>query len=98
MSRRISPPDTVTALKIYLSHPCEIGNDEIKKLFSIKSHTKVLQIKREVQAKQAELGIKVWNPHCVNTEVAYSIWNIDISKLERNYKKLKSLTLAENES
>ena len=83
-------PTTTTAIRIYYEHAMEIGNQQIMELFGASQST-ASAMKKEVQQRQAEEGIKVYTPGYVNTELAYQVWGLDIDRLIRNYKKMKAL-------
>jgi len=93
----IRMPDTETALRIYYSNANEIGSREIRELFKLSANSgaTVARIKKTVWAEQEKRGIKTWNAGSIDTETAYEVWGLDIRKLERNYKKMKALGLAE---
>lgn len=87
--KRIPLPDAKRALELYYSVP-EIGNKEIKYLFGC-GDTTAAKLKRAAKKKMIELGKNSWYPANVNIKIAYQAWNIDVSELEQNQKKLAEL-------
>lgn len=91
MSKRLSPPDAETALRIYYDHPLEIGSEEIRELFGVKAGSTIARIKKEVRNAQAEEKTLTWNPANVDTDTAYRIWGLNVEKLERSLKRKKAM-------
>ncbi len=81
------------ALRIYYSCP-EIGNDEIRELFGDLSSSTIARYKKAVQEKQLETGVRTMCLYTIDTETAFEVWGIDVSKLEWRRKKLQKLGLA----
>lgn len=84
--------DLKTCLKIYYTYP-ELGSDEIKELFGV-SDGVASTMKKSVRKKQIEENVMVLDKYCVNTELAFKVWGIDIEDIERRVKKLEKLGLA----
>ncbi len=78
-------------LRIYYTYP-EIGSAEIKELFDV-GDTTATRLKKSVRKKQIEKNVMVLDRHCVNTEVAFEVWGIDIEDIENRVKKLEKLGL-----
>ena len=51
------------------------------------------RLKNMVRVLQDEKEIKTIGQYSVNTELAFKVWGIDISKLERSKEKLNKLGL-----
>ena len=81
-----------TALKIYYEYS-ELGNKEITTLFGQRSSATVSKLKQIVKDEMCKKGIYSYGANKVNTEVAYAVWGINISDLEKRMKKLKELNL-----
>ena len=84
--------DLKTCLRIYYTFP-ELSSAEIKELFGV-SDGAATAMKKPVRKKQIEENIMVLDSHCVNTELAFKVWGIDIEDIERRVKKLEKLGLA----
>lgn len=84
--------DLKTCLRIYYTYP-ELGSAEIKELFGVGSGT-ATEMKKPVRKKQIEEKVMVLDKNCVNTELAFKVWGIDIDDIERRVKKLEKLGLA----
>ena len=82
--------DVETAIKIYYGS-IELGNKEIKALFSPVGEQKVILLKRYAKAYADERDTPVWNASKVNTEMAFEAWGLNIVDLERRYNKLKKM-------
>jgi len=80
------------ALKIYYSHS-ELGNKEISSLFGRLSSATTAKLKKLVKDEMMNREILSYGMHKVNTTVAYDVWGIDITDLEKRHKKLKTLEL-----
>lgn len=93
---RLAIKNLKTCLRIYYSCP-EIGNTEIKELFGI-GDSRAVSLKEPVKKKQIEDEVMTLDKHCVNTEVAFSVWGIDIEDVERRVKKLEKLGLYKEET
>lgn len=81
-----------TALRIYYQYP-EIGNKEIKELFGSIGVSTISAYKNAVRKVQAERDVRTSQLNTVNTEVAFSVWGIDVNDLEKRRKKLQALGL-----
>lgn len=88
--------DLKTCLKIYYTCP-ELGSAEIKELFGVGNAT-ATEMKKPVRRKQVEENVMVLDKNCVNTELAFKMWGIDIEDIERRVKKLEKLGLCEQEA
>ena len=56
------------------------------------------EMKKPVRRKQVEENVMVLDKNCVNTELAFKMWGIDIEDIERRVKKLEKLGLCEQEA
>lgn len=83
-----------TALRIYYGH-FEIGNAEITQLFGLSktSRATVTRLKKEVQQRMSESGIKSLRKGYVDTKLAYEVWGLNVVEMEKGRKKLISLGL-----
>ena len=88
--------DLKTCLKIYYTCP-ELGSAEIKELFGV-GNAMATEMKKPVRRKQVEENVMVLDKNCVNTELAFKMWGIDIEDIERRVKKLEKLGLCEQEA
>lgn len=89
---RIPPITSLkTAIELYYSRT-ELGNADIEELFGKHSTATVSRLKRKARQKMAELNIPSWNGNRVNTEAAFESWGLNITDLERRYKKLQELS------
>ena len=86
--------DLRTCLKIYYTCP-ELGSEEIKELFGV-SDTSACIMKKSVRRQQIVENVMVLDKHCVNTELAFKVWGIDIEDIERRVKKLEKLHLIDH--
>ena len=73
----------------------EIGIKEISEMFNI-CRSKASQMKSDVRAEQLRRNILCFNPVCVNTELAFELWGIDIAEVEKRVTKLKKLGMIES--
>lgn len=84
-----------TAIEIYYTN-IELSNKELRRLFT-PSHgkeisvTTMARLKKAVMETQLERGVPIWNATCVNTKVAYEVWGLEISDLEKRLKMLNRL-------
>lgn len=85
--------DFDTALRVYYANP-EIGNKEMVELFGSMSTATKTRLKKEVKDEMAKRGVKSFRDHTVNTKVAYEVWGIDITEIEKRRAKLIKLGLA----
>ncbi len=88
---KVAIKDLKNCLRIYYTYP-EIGSAEIKELFGVADAT-ATNMKRPVREQQIKDKVMVLDRHCVNTEVAFKVWGIDIDDIERRIKKLEELGL-----
>ena len=88
------PPITSieNALRLYYSHS-ELGNKEIAALFGRLSSATVSRLKKAVKDEMYKRDVLSYGANKINTAVAFSIWGLDVSDLERRMKKLKDLNL-----
>ena len=88
------PPITSidNALQIYYTYS-EIGNAEIKSLFGNLSSATVSRLKKAVKTEMDKHDILSYGMYKVNTTIAFAVWGIDVSDLEKRRKKLKDLNL-----
>lgn len=84
--------DPATVLKIYYLNR-EIGNAEMRELFSGVGQTAITRLKKKALELMRERGVGRLGAHSVNTELAFEAWGIDVAAVERQYKKLKALGL-----
>ena len=80
------------ALKIYYINS-EIGNKEILSLFGRLSSATVAKLKKLVKEEMINQGKFSYGLNKINTSVAFDVWGIDVTDLERRRKKLKALEL-----
>lgn len=89
---RIPPVTSLkTAIELYYSRT-ELGNTDIEQLFGKHSSATVSRLKSKARQKMTELNTPVWNANRVNTEAAFAAWGLNITDLERRYKKLQELS------
>lgn len=82
-----------TALRIYYTYP-EIGNKEIRELFGTIGNSTIAAYKKAVIEEQIDRNVRTSRLNTVNTEVAFEVWGIDVTDLERRRAKLKALNLS----
>lgn len=70
-----------------------IGTAEIKEIFNVRSSSTVSKLKKYVRQEEADRGVPIVVPHCINVKVAYEVWGIDIDGLVKNRKRLQALNL-----
>lgn len=80
------------ALRIYYTHS-ELGNKEILSLFGRLSSATTAKLKNMAKDEMINRDIHTYGMYKVNTTVAYDVWGIDITDLEKRRKKLKALEL-----
>lgn len=85
--------DYVKCLRFYYELH-ELGNKEVMEMFNI-GPSKAGQMKRDAQVEQRKRNVMFFNPVCVNTEVAFDVWGIDIADVEKRVAKLKKLGMLE---
>jgi hypothetical protein len=88
------PPITSieNALKVYYSHS-EIGNKEIIALFGRRSSATISRLKRIVKCEMTAKGVLSYGASKVNTAIAYKVWGIEVTDLEKRMKKIRELKL-----
>jgi len=88
------PPITsiVDALRVYYSH-AELGNKEITDLFGKRSSATVSRLKKLAKTEMTERNIMSYGANKINTEIAYHVWGISVSDLEKRLKKMQELNL-----
>ena len=88
---RVPPVTSIeSAIRIYYEN-IEIGNQEIIGLFGKIGSDRIVRLKRLAKNQMDEDEIPSWNGLRVNTKSAYKAWGLDITDLEKRYKKLKQL-------
>jgi hypothetical protein len=88
------PPITSinAALSVYYNN-LEIGNNEIKELFRVRSSATIARLKKAVRAEMDKQGLYSYSANKVNTVVAYQAWGIDVNDLEKRRQKIAALNL-----
>ncbi|MBQ9709466.1 MAG: hypothetical protein IJV67_02460 [Clostridia bacterium] len=77
----------------------ELQNADVKKIFGVKSDSKVASLKKKVQQEMQKRGVPAWTPHGINTYIAFEVWGIDVADLEKRLKKLNKIRgVKENEA
>lgn len=84
--------DVDTAIRLYYSKT-EIGNADIRQLFGNLGQARISKLKQLVISEMRERDTVRYNALCVNTEVAYDVWGINIDRLTAGRKKLQQLGL-----
>ncbi len=74
----------------------EIGNADIREMFNV-SNSKASLMKTEVMKKQAERGIRFFNPRLINTDFAFEYWGLNVADMERRITKLRKLGFSSRE-
>jgi len=79
--------DLRTAIEMYYLNS-ELTTADIKKLFNVSSTTakKYKDVIRDEMINREVLSNEI---NSVNTEIAYEVWGLNISSLERRYTKLQ---------
>lgn len=87
---RVKIKDNKTAFQIY-NNNIEIGTSEIMALFGCCRNTanKLKKIAREYQGDS-----ETFSDFCVNTDIAYKAWKIDINAIEMRLLKVQKLTIS----
>lgn len=80
------------ALRLYYSKP-EIGNADIKAIYGRIGSATICKLKKLARKNMEINEVKTLNPYTVDTVSAFAAWGLDVSKLERNYKKLIDLKM-----
>lgn len=91
--RSIKPFDVRTVLKIYYTHPGEIGNTQLKELFGINASSTLSHLKAKIRNRQIEDGEKTLNPLNVSTKSVFAYAGIDIEEMKKRYQEGKKLGL-----
>lgn len=94
MARVRVTADIKTVVRVYYENP-ELGTAEIKMLFGNIAGSTIAKLKNAVLKEMSANNILQFGYACVNTELAYKVWNIDIEDYERRMAKLNKLKLAE---
>ena len=85
--------DIETAVRIYYEK-IELSSKDIQELFpGAKGASTITRLKGKARERMAEEGALVYNSRCVNTEVAFRAWGLDIEDLEKRLAKLRRLKL-----
>ena len=92
-----SVTDISFAVQLYYER-LELSNPDIAKLFGVKSSKTVAQLKKPVREEMAKRNLLPWNSNCVNTEVAFEVWGLDIKDLEKRREKILKLKKSKGES
>lgn len=79
-----------TAIRLYYGR-VELSNADIRELFGEISSATIAKLKKKARAQMTADNCYVWNANCVNTQAAYTAWQIDINDIEKRYAKLKKL-------
>ena len=82
-------PNPEVALFIYCTYT-EINNAEIRELFSCNATT-ATRLKKSVQERMAETGVRTWRPENIDVKTAFKVWHIDVEQCEKRLAKLKKL-------
>lgn len=93
--RRYPVADIDAALRAYYGTGY-IGNREIRDIFGVRANSTAIALKKQVLAEETARGKAVIVPGHVSVKVAFEVWEIDVSELERNRKKLRELGLLES--
>ncbi len=90
--RRFAIADIDAALEAYYGNG-HINNTQIKKMFGVNSSSVISKLKRPVwEAEKAE-NVPVAVPGCINARIAFKVWGIDATELEKNRNKRRELGL-----
>ncbi len=82
--------DIETAIKLYYKR-IELSNADIRELFGDLGPATVSKLKKKAREVMNRENTPEWSARNVNTEAAFKAWGLDISDLERRYKKLSSM-------
>lgn len=85
--------NTQIAVETYYSKP-ELENRDIRTLLGVKSGASVAKFKELARQEMVSQGMSTFSKSAVNTDCAYTAWNLNIEELKARYKALKSLGLA----
>lgn len=90
---KIPPVTSIeTAIRLYYEK-MELGNKELKELFGEMANSTAYKLKCVAREQMALDDTNSWQSHAVNTESAYKSWGLNITDLERRWKKLNQLHL-----
>lgn len=81
-----------TALELYYKR-IELSSSDVRALFGKISESTVAKLKNKAREIMREENTPIWNAQCVNTEVAYKAWGLDIENLEKRHTKLQKMNL-----
>lgn len=85
-------PDPEMALRLYYTQT-EINSAEIKMLFSCTGST-ATRLKKAVQEEMIARDVRTWLPGNIDVAVAFELWKIDVSDMEKKLVKLHKLRAA----
>lgn len=88
--RRLPVANPEAAIKLYYGKGYLNCND-IGEIFGTKSKTIIYEMKKTVVQVERSRNLPIVVPKHINAKIAFEIWGIDITELERNLKKLKEL-------
>lgn len=88
--------DHLFAIDLYY-RKTELTTGDIRDLFRSREGVRIggeraLRLKQLAKEAQSRTNVPNYDAQCVNTEIAYVTWGIDIKKLEHRYKKLREYT------
>lgn len=69
----------------------ELSSKDIRLIFDTKSTATESKLKNMVRMEMSKAERKPWDEHCVPTDLAYKVWGLDITDLERRRAKLVKL-------
>lgn len=90
MAKHNQITDIDAAVRMYYER-LELSSADISGLFGVTSSKTIAALKKKVRAEMAAQGCVPWNSACVNTEIAYKVWGLDIADLEKRRAKLMRL-------
>lgn len=79
-----------TAIRLYYSR-IELSSKDVHEIFGDIADGTVAKLKNKARELMSERETPIWNARNVNTAVAFEAWGLEISDLERRYKKLGAL-------
>ncbi len=82
--------DIETAIRLYYER-IELTNADIRELFGSLGSNTIAKLKKKARELMERENTPIWNAQSVNTEVAFKAWGLNITDLERRYKKLSSM-------
>lgn len=83
-----------TAVRLYYER-LELSNSDITALFGVTSSKTIAAMKKKVREEMVKANCIPWNNACINTEIAYKVWGLDITDLEKRRTKLMRLNAAQ---